>query len=914
MALAILLWAQSVWAQAAPRERISIDGDWRFNKDTGAVVGPGFVGGRGRGALGATNPAPASGRGRGDSPTVNAIAPNADPLSYARIKDWMMSNGEELIPDPANRHPRPAGNLGDDVPCVKTDFNDSAWLQVNLPHDWAIEGPFDPNGNGETGKLPFAGVAWYRKHLRIPASDAGKQIYLDVDGAMSYPNIWCNGQYAGGWGYGYSSFRVDLTPYLKPGADNVLSVRLDNPAAASRWYPGAGLYRNVWLVKTQPVHIGQWGTYITTPEVNDASATVNLKATLDNNSKADVSVTLKTEIFPIDMDDKRTGPAVATFDARTISIPAGKNQTAEAKATVASPKLWSPASPNRYVAVTTVEQNGSVVDSYETPFGIRSLVYDPVKGLLVNGRETRIQGVCGHSDLGSLGMAVNVRAIQRQLETLHDMGANAFRTTHNPPAPELLDLCDKMGFMVLDELTDIWTGGKSADDYHLLFPDWSEKDMRAFLRRDRNHPSVIMWSIGNEVPGADSPTGQVQAKRLAGFCHEEDPTRAVTSGRNSYNSGFNGYQNIMDAFGYNYLRDRSDNFKMYSEFHAANPNKMVFSSESASAGSTRGEYAFPPMDVFYKKDEGATADGLYMSSYDLYVPGGTTPPDWEWLAQDNSGIAHGEFVWTGFDYLGEPKRRLLQGPDAPAANIKARSSYFGIIDLAGFPKDRYYLYQSRWRPDMPMAHILPHWNWPERVGQVTPVFVYTTGDEGELFLNGKSLGRRKKNERGLVTLKASQGNTPGIYKIDTYKLIWDETVYEPGELKVVTYKDGKEWATATMKTTGPASKLSLKPDRATIAADGKDLCFVTVSIDDSTGAMVPRTHNPLKFDISGPGEIIAVDNGDPMSFVSFKSKEMNAFNGLCLVIVRAKPGQNGEITVHATSDGLATAEAAITAK
>lgn len=485
MAITILLCAQALWAQAAPRERISIDDNWRFKKDTEAVVGPGFAGGRGRGAPGATNPVPASSRGRGDSPTVNAIAPNADPLSYARIKDWMMSNGEELIPDPANRHPRPAGNLGEDVPFVRTDFNDSAWLQVNLPHDWAIEGPFDPNGNAETGKLPFAGVAWYRKHLQIPASDAGKQIYLDVDGAMSYPNIWCNGQYAGGWGYGYTSFRVDLTPYLKPGADNVLSVRLDNPADASRWYPGAGLYRNVWLVKTLPVHIGQWGTYITTPEVNDASATVNLKATVDNNSKADVSVTLKTQIFPIDINDKRTGPAVATFDARTITIPAGKNRTAEAKATVVSPKLWSPASPNRYVAVTTVEQNGVVVDSYETPFGIRSLVYDPIKGLLVNGKETRIQGVCGHSDLGSLGMAVNVRAIQRQLEILKEMGANAFRTTHNAGAPELMDLCDKMGFMVMNELTDIWTGGKSADDYHWLFSDWSEKDMRALLRRDR---------------------------------------------------------------------------------------------------------------------------------------------------------------------------------------------------------------------------------------------------------------------------------------------------------------------------------------------------------------------------------------------------------------------------------------------
>jgi len=900
--LMILLCGESLWAHTPLRERISIDADWRFFKDAKTPTGPGYVGGRrwGGGAL---------------APGVPGILPDASELSYARIRDWMLSTGEDLVADTnATRHPRPAGNIGADVPFTKPDFDDTGWRLLNLPHDWAIEGPFDPNGNGETGKLPFAGVAWYRKHLQIPASDAGRQIYLDIDGAMSYPNIWCNGQYAGGWGYGYTSFRVNLTPYIKAGADNVVSIRLDNPTSSSRWYPGAGIYRNVWLVKTSPVHISHWGTYITTPDVSDASATVNLKAIVDNDSEADVSVTIKTRIFPINVDDKRTGPAVVSLDAQTITIPAGKSQTAQAKATIASPKLWSPASPNRYVAVTTIEQNSKTVDNYQTFFGVRSLAYDPVKGLLVNGKPTPIQGVCGHSDLGALGMAVNVRAIQRQLEILKEMGCNAFRTTHNPPAPELVDLCDKMGFMVMDELTDVWTGPKGANDYHVLFPDWSEKDMRALLRRDRNHPSIIMWSIGNEVYGADLPKGQAQARRLAGFCHEEDPTRAVTSGRNNFNSGTNGYQNIMDVFGYNYLRPRSDNFNMYSEFHAISPDKMVFSSESASAGSTRGEYAFPPMNVFYKKDEGATPNGLYMSSYDLYVPGGTTPPDWEWFAQDSSGIAHGEFVWSGFDYIGEPKRRLLQGPDASGAHVTARSSYFGIIDTAGFPKDRYYLYQSRWRPDLPMAHILPHWNWPDRIGKVTPVFVYTTGDEGELFLNGKSLGRRKKGDKGVVTIKPGQGNTPGIYKIDNYRLIWDDVVYQPGQLRVVTYKNGKEWATATMKTTGSASKLTLAPDRCTIAADGKDLSFVTVSVADRSGAMVPQSMNLLKFHISGPGEIVAVDNGDPMSLVSFQSSEMKAFNGLCLVIVRAKPGQAGEITLRATSDGLAAAETRIAAR
>lgn len=866
------------------RERTSLDADWRFTHD---------------------DPADSTGK-----------------LAYPNIKDWTMSNGEFLLTTPgAPRHARPTGNLGADVAYTHPEFDDSQWHPLNLPHDWSIEGPFNPQAPGTTGKLPFPGIGWYRKHLTLPASDQGKQIYMDIDGAMAYASVWINGQYAGGWGYGFASFRVDLTPFVKAGSDNVIAIRLENLPNSSRWYPGAGIYRNVWLVKTSPVHIGQWGTYLTTPQITADAATVNLQITADNDSATDASATVKTEIFPIDINDRRTGPAVASSDAAPLQISAGKSATAMTICNVTKPILWSTTSPNRYVAVTTIEQNGKAVDSYETPFGIRSLKYDPIKGLLINDIPTKIRGVCDHADLGALGTIVSYRGLQRQIEILQGMGCNAIRTSHNPPAPELLELADKMGMIVMDEMFDCWARQKTPNDYHLLFPDWSEKDGRMLIRRDRNHPSVVFWSIGNEIPEADSAAGMAIAKRLAALCHEEDPTRAVTSARNSYNSGFNGYQNIMDVFGFNYLRNASNNFQMFVAFRDANPNKMVFSSESASTISTRGVYAFPPPDQFNNKGGGGTPDGQ-MSSYDLYAPAWACPPDWEWHAEDLAGNVAGEFVWTGFDYLGEPTRNgagtgrggfprggpatnpsTRAGGAAPRgggrgrgpAGPEARSSYFGIIDLAGFPKDRYFLYMSRWRPDFPMAHILPHWNWPERVGiaDPTPVHVYTSGDSAELFLNGKSLGKKTKAQ----------------YE---YRLEWDDVKYEPGELKVVAYKNGKEWATDTVKTTGPAAKVLLKPDRSTIAADGADLSFVTVSIADSDGLIVPRSMNPLNFSLTGPGEIVAVDNGDPNSLVPFQSKQMKAFNGLCLVIIRSKAGEIGPITLSAQSDGLQSAQATVT--
>jgi beta-galactosidase len=781
-------------------------------------------------------------------------------------------------------------------------FNDSDWRKLDLPHDWGIEGPFKQEYPGETGKLPWWGTGWYRNHLDVPATDKGKQIYLDVDGAMSHAKVWLNGQLVGGWPYGYASWRVDLTPFVKFGADNVIAIRLDNPPNSSRWYPGGGIYRNVWLVKTGPVHIAHWGTYVTTPEVSAQAATVKIQMNADNETDSDFVVTVKNEIFELGADGVK-GKPVASLATDGVKIAAHQSQSSEGQITLPKPKLWSIKKPQRYVVVISIEQNGKVVDNYETPFGIRTIQFTADNGFLLNGKRVPLNGVCDHHDLGALGAAINTRALERQIQILKEMGCNAIRTSHNPPAPELLDLCDRLGMVVMDESFDCWKNGKSGNDYHLLWDDWHEKDWRAELRRDRNHPCIILWSIGNEVAEQNSPAGLAIGAELTRIAHEEDPTRPTTAACSDVRAAFNGFQTNLDVFGYNYKPTD------YGRAHGTNSSLPIFGSETASCVSSRGEYFFPVSN----NKSGGKAD-FQMSSYDLYAPPWATPPDWEFKGQDRFPFVAGEFVWTGFDYLGEPTpyngdmSNLLNYTD-PAEKARAekelkeigkirtpsRSSYFGIIDLAGFPKDRFYIYQARWRPDLPMAHILPHWNWPDRVGQITPVHVYTSGDSAELFLNGKSLGLKKK----------------GQYE---YRLRWDDVVYQPGELKVVAYKNGKKWATDVVKTTGPAAKLKMQADRNKIKADGQDLSFVTVTIADKDGLLVPRSKNLVHFDISGPGEIVATDNGDATSFESFQLHDRNSFNGLCLVIVRANAGESGKIMLRATSEGLATAEIFITTK
>ena len=852
--IALLLGPIAIQAAPAnsPRTRVSLDDGWRFHK--------------------------------GDDPAAGSQ------LTYAALRSWELPTANDFTTNAPVK--RPSGEPAKNLTFTQAGFDDSHWRLLNLPHDWGIEGPFKQAYPGRTGKLPWWGIAWYRKHLAVPASDSGKKIYLDVDGAMSYATVWLNGHFVGGWPYGYSSWRVDLTPYLKFGGDNLLAVRLDNPPDSSRWYPGGGIYRNVWLVKTSPIHIAHWGVYVTTPKVNARSATVQIRVRVDNDTDASAALTVKNDIYELGTDQKR-GAHVASLTGDAFQIPAHASQSGTVHVAIRNPRLWNLQQPRRYVVVTSIEQNGECLDQLETPFGIRSIQFTADRGFFLNGRHVHINGVCDHADLGALGMAINTAALKRQIKILQGMGCNAIRTSHNPPAPELLDLCDRMGMLVMDESFDCWRKGKTKNDYHLLFDDWHERDLRAELRRDRNHPSVILWSIGNEVREQNSPAGRKIAAELTAIVHEEDPTRPATSANNNTRAGYNGFQKCEDVFGYNYKPHE------YGKFHAANPNIPLFGSETASCISSRGEYFFP---VSNNKAQGL-AD-FQVSAYGLYAPPWATTPDTEFAAQDKYPFVAGEFVWTGFDYLGEPtpynadRSNLLNFTD-PVEKAKmqkelarlgkiavpSRSSYFGIVDLAGFPKDRYYLYQSHWRPNFPMAHILPHWNWPHRIGKVTPVMVYTSGDAAELFLNGKSLGRKKKDP----------------YQ---YRLRWNNVKYEPGVLKVIAYKHGKKWAEDTVRTTGPAAALKLIADRSQIKADGKDLSFITVEVVDAQGNIMPTAEQLVHFSVAGAGRLVAVDNGDATCHLSFQGSKMPAINGKCLAVLRSLQGKSGNVLLHAKADGL----------
>jgi beta-galactosidase len=807
--------------------------------------------------------------------------------------DWHFMQGDPAsTPEELSYTNKPANNIS----FAQTGFDDHAWRQLDLPHDWAIEGPVKQEYDGETAKLKYWGPVWYRKHFQIPSSDAGKNIFLDIDGAMSGSSVWLNGHPVGGWPYGYSSFELNLSPFVKIGGENVLAIRLDTPPDASRWYPGAGIYRNVWLVKTAPVHAGYYGAYITTPKVNASSAEVRILANVQNGSITSATVSVKNEIYTLNPDGGR-GKRVSSSAADKLTLPPLAIDDSTANLLVNHPNLWSVTKPNRYLAVTSIEQNGKLMDRYETPFGIRTIEFTVTNGFLLNGERLPIRGVCLHDDLGPLGMALNTRARERQLELLKSIGCNAIRTTHNPPSPELLELCDRMGFVVMAEAFDAWAEAKRPGDYHLFFPDWHERDLRAFIRRDRNHPSVVLWSIGNEVYEQHDADGWKLGKQLAEIVHQEDRTRPVTMALHTVESSTNGFQNVVDVFGYNYKPTE------YATFRKNNPNVPLIGSETSSCVSSRGEYFFP-----VSNDKKSGRADFQTSSYDVAAPSWAYMPDLEFKGQDQNPFVAGEFVWTGFDYLGEPtpydhdttNRLLFTDPAVQAhwddvlknggkIDVPSRSSYFGIFDLCGFKKDRAYLYQSRWQPDVPMAHIVPqNWNWPERLGKITPVQVYTSGDSAELFLNGKSLGIKKK----------------GSFE---YRLRWDDVIYEPGTLKVVASKNGKRWASDLVKTTGPAARLALQADRASIRADGKDLSFITVTIGDKNGLTTPRAMNKIRFTITGPGEIVATGNGDATSHASFQSTEPRAYNGFCLAIVRAKTGVSGKIILEAESDGLASA-------
>lgn len=813
-------------------------------------------------------------------------------LHYSQLKPYLLPCANDFIIF-GKRYQRPEGNPGENIAYVKSDFDDSEWRHLNLPHDWAIEGPFNIDYNGSTGKLPYWGIRWYRKTLELSQDDAGKQIYLDIDGAMSYASVWCNGQYVGGWPYGYASFRLDLTPYIRAGQKNVLAIRLDNPDDTSRWYPGSGIYRNVWLVKTSPVHVEQWGTFVRNQQVDSENAVMEMGVNIENHAGKDVQVKLQTSVYLQGKDGRPVGEEVTQSMTKDIAIKKDSWSSARFQFKVDKPKLWDIDTPNCYVAVSRVFMDGKEIDSYETPFGIRTIEFSHDQGFMLNGQKVAIKGVCMHHDLGALGAAFNEVAAERQLRIMKEMGANAIRTSHNPPAPELVALCDRMGVMMQLELADTWQKGKRKNDYNLLFDDWSEADMRSLVRHYRNHPSVIMWSIGNEMPDQTTDQGVIIARNLTAYCHDEDPTRPTSLGCNKRDAVFRDIVNQVDIFGLNYFH------KTYPVFKEQSPTRRYHASETSSATSSRGEYFFP-----VTTDVNDSRSGFQLSSYDMTTIGWGCTPEVQFKMNEEYPFMSGEFVWTGFDYLGEPTpynkdlTNLLNFSDPnelekarkeleELGKIKtpSRSSYFGIVDLCGFPKDRYYNYKSYWRPDVPTVHILPHWNWQERIGEITPVHIYTSGDAVELFLNGKSLGRREK-----------------AHSYD--RLTWDDVRYEPGSLKAIAYKNGQKWAEELVETTGKPAALQVTAEKTELKSDGTDLSFIRVAVVDSQGRVVPRSKNHLKFSVTGPAEIIATDNGDATSLLPFQLSERDAYNGLALVILRSQYMKQGKVLLTVESKGL----------
>ncbi len=762
----------------------------------------------------------------------------------------------------------------------KAAFDDTGWRRVKLPHDWAIEGPFSEKENPHTGALPIAGAGWYRKHFKLAVAP-GKQYTMEFDGVMSNGRVWLNGHEVGHRPYGYIGFNVELTPYLKTdGGENVLVVRAAPEEHASRWYTGAGIYRNVWLETTGPVHVARWGTYVTTKVAADGTAGVDIRTDLRNRLERAERVEVRQSV------KDAAGQVVATR-ADPVELPANGMKTVSGLVSVKNARLWSTEHPVLYTLLTEVLRGEAVVDRYETCFGVRTIEFDKTRGFLLNGHVTKLKGLCNHHDLGALGAAVNRRATERQLEILKAMGANAIRTSHNPPSPELLEACDRMGFLVMDEAFDVWLQKKVENDYHKYFAEWSERDLRDLARRDRNHPSVILWSIGNEVPEQNSATGAEIAARLTRWFHEEDPTRPVTSAFDkALNAVKNGLAAKVDVPGFNYKP------WLYEGFLAEHPGRLVMGSETASTVSSRGVYHFP-LDW--------TLDGKQVTSYDYYSPEWAYLPDAEFASQDKYQRVIGEFVWTGFDYLGEPTP-FWDTQKKDVNDWPVRSSYFGIVDLAGFPKDRYYLYQSQWTAK-PMVHVLPHWNWAGHEGAKIPVMVYTNADEVELIVNGKGLGRKQRGAEP-VLLPAVKSVAPGGEYKTKYRLLW-EVEYQPGSIKAVAYKGGRVVASDERKTASAPARLRLMADRAVIAGDGEDLSYVTVRVEDADGNLCPAADNQIEFKLDGAAKIAAVDNGNAATFEPFQSEKRKAFNGLALVIVRGTG--RGMARLTASADGLQAA-------
>ena len=777
------------------------------------------------------------------------------------------------------------------------EYDDSGWQIVRIPHDWAIYGPFSINNDkqnvaitqdgqkeamehaGRTGGLPFVGPGWYRLEFAAPEYTVGKSCRLIFDGAMSNADVYINGKHAAFWPYGYNSFIVDATPYMKAGETNQLAVRLENYNESSRWYPGAGLYRNVHLVITKDAYIPDWGTYVYTSKLGDGYAWLqsNVEFTFPQD-KTFSDYKIVNEIYdPNGAAVSQQSKAGTAYDGNVFQI----------ETLVENPLLWTPETPYLYTLVSKVYEGETLIDEVEIRFGIRTIELRPDEGFFLNGQKTMFKGVCNHHDLGPLGAIANEAAIRRQVRILKDMGCNAIRTSHNMPAPELVKVCDEMGMMLMAETFDCWVTPKVQNGYNLYFTEWAEKDLVNLIRHYRNSPAVVMWCVGNEVP--DQWPGDKGAKIalwLQQICHREDPTRPVTMGMDQPGTVINNnVAAVFDVPGFNYRPH------WYQENYRKLPQRIILGSETASTVSSRGVYKFP-----VERRSMAKYPDHQASSYDVEHCDWSNLPEDDFIQHEDLPYCIGEFVWTGFDYLGEPTPYYTDWP--------SHSSLFGIIDLAGLPKDRYYLYRSHWNKDEETLHILPHWTWNGREGETTPVFVYTNYPSAELFINGKSQGIRTKDLSVTVHNSGDSLSVANLKRQQRYRLMWMDTVYEPGTVKVVAYDaEGNAVAQKEIHTAGKPYRIELEADRTTITADGKDLSFVTVKVVDKDGNLCPMADNEITFKVKGAGSYCAGANGDPVSLESFQEPHMHVFSGMMTAIVSSSE-EPGEIVLEASSKGL----------
>ena len=813
----------------------------------------GGVGGRGGGAGGAG----AAGSGGGTGGAVSQSG--ALPPVYNGLRGSSFNTGWKF-------------NRGDVSGAQATTFNDSSWRSLDLPHDWSIELAFNSSSpSGSSGGYLDGGVGWYRKSFTVDQASSGQRILLELDGVYMNSEVWINGTSLGTRPYGYTSFEYDLTPYLTFGGNNVVAVRVNNNQPNSRFYSGSGIYRNVWLTTVNPVHVPYNGAFVSTPSVSTGSATVSVSTQVQNQSASAAAVTVTTTVLT-------PGGAVATSgDSASTSVAAGATSAVSQSLTVSSPQLWSLAAPNRYQAKVEVKVGGATVDTYLAPFGIRTVTFDANSGLSLNGQNVKLRGVNMHHDLGALGSAVNYRAIERQVQILQSMGVNAIRTAHNPPAPELLDITDRLGVLILDEAFDTWTQTKTANDYGLYFSAWAERDIQAMVGRDRNHPSVILWSIGNEVGGSTTAT----ATSLKSWVLAIDPTRAVTWASNKMGGPHvsegddRNVAALLDVQGYNYAPYAGD----YDADHAAQPTWKLMGTETSAAVRSRGIY-HTPASTITKATSQSSAD-RQCSSYDNEAAGFGDTAQSSYSYDYSRAFVIGSFIWAGFDYIGEP---------TPYSSYPSKSSYYGAIDTAGFPKDVFYFYKSRWTT-APVVHILPHWNW--NPGTTVTVYVYNNCDSVELFLNNTSQGAKTMSGGAL-------------------RLEWS-VPWASGTLRADCTRGGSVVATDQVKTSSAATRVVLSADRSTITANGRDLAFITGDIQDANGVVVPTGAAPVSFSVSGPGQLVGVDNGDPTDTTSYKGTSRKAFSGKVLAIVRST-GAAGSIVVIATPSGLAAGSVTVTAQ